>query len=152
MLVGLDLNPERQKTLFRSACFGFVPAALLPSHPLHPPLAGLDLNPERQKALLRSACFGAAFCPHPAVTDAAAPTPSAPSLHAMCCKLRVLNALREARPGMPLTLVQLEALTLLGVVARYERALWVWGSLSCKNSRVMPRVILGLMKPPLTPP
>ena len=112
----------------------------------------MDLNPERQKALLRSACFGAAFCPHPAVTDAAAPTPSAPSLHAMCCKLRVLNALREARPGMPLTLVQLEALTLLGVVARYERALWVWGSLSCKNSRVMPRVILGLMKPPLTPP
>ena len=83
-------------------------------------LAGLDLNPERQKALLRSACFGAAFCPHPAVTDDATPTPSSPSLHAMCCKLRVLNALREARPGMPLTLAQLEALTLPGVVARYE--------------------------------
>lgn len=89
--------------------------------------AGLELSVARQKALLRAACLGGAFCPPTGGaasgaegdTAAAAGTggPQAP-FYETACKLRVLNALREPRPGMPLTLPQLEALTLPAVVQR----------------------------------
>ncbi|GAX81388.1 hypothetical protein CEUSTIGMA_g8819.t1 [Chlamydomonas eustigma] len=89
--------------------------------------AGLDLNPSRQKALLRAACFGAAFCPRSGVKQdlsdslSESQTPSdvsTTSLYTCCSKLRILNALREPRPGMPLTLPQLDVLSLAVVVAR----------------------------------
>lgn len=71
--------------------------------------AGLDVSVARQKALLRAACYGRAFCPSdfPPLL-----------LHSTCSKLRVLNALREPAVGMPLTMGQLEALTMPVVVAR----------------------------------
>ncbi|MEW5298634.1 MAG: hypothetical protein WDW36_001730 [Sanguina aurantia] len=71
--------------------------------------AGLDTSVARQRALLRAACYGRAFCPSdfPPLL-----------LHSTCSKLRLLNALREPAVGMPLTMGQLEALTVPVVVAR----------------------------------
>jgi len=101
--------------------------------PVAPPLkhapSGLDLSPGRQKALLRSACFGAAFCTEARAasssSSSANPEPAAPSslassrvFYTVCCKLRVLNALREPQVGVPLTLVQLDTLSLEVVVSR----------------------------------
>jgi hypothetical protein len=112
-------------------------SAFLPSVKLSLPIIpGIDLVPGRQKALLRSACFGAAFCgdgapslPLPPGSDpsyARSDRPPAPSpvFYSTCLRLRVLNALREPRPGIPLTMGQLEALTLEGVVARLVSGTW----------------------------
>ncbi|KAF8057673.1 VCL1 [Scenedesmus sp. PABB004] len=70
--------------------------------------AGLELVVPRQRALLRAAVFGRAFAP------------SVPPglLRETALKLRVLNALREPKVGLPLTMPQLEALTLPVVVGR----------------------------------
>eukprot|EP00878_Enallax_costatus_P027161 GHUV01029216.1.p1 GENE.GHUV01029216.1~~GHUV01029216.1.p1 ORF type:complete len:582 (+),score=119.59 GHUV01029216.1:259-2004(+) len=70
--------------------------------------AGLELDVTRQKALLKAAIFGRAF------------VPSMPAgvLKDLTVKLRVLNALRDPSVGLPLTMPQLEALTLPVVVHR----------------------------------
>jgi hypothetical protein len=72
--------------------------------------AGLDLSVQRQKALMRAAVFGRAFAPEvpPGL------------LRDVALKLRVMNALRDAAVGLPLTMPQLEALTLPVVVSRYD--------------------------------
>jgi hypothetical protein len=62
----------------------------------------------RQRALLRAAIFGRAFAqavPRGLLRDVA-------------LKLRLLNALRDPHVGMPLTMPQLEALSLPVVVSR----------------------------------
>lgn len=74
--------------------------------------AGLDLSVVRQRALLRAAVFGRAF---------AADVPR-DLLRSTALKLRLLNALREPDVGLPLTMPQLEALSLPVVVSR-----WVGG-------------------------
>lgn len=62
----------------------------------------------RQRALLHAAVFGRAF---------AADVPR-DLLRSVALKLRLLNALREPDVGMPLTMPQLEALSLPVVVSR----------------------------------
>lgn len=71
-------------------------------------LAGLDLSVVRQRALLRAAVFGRAFATH---------VPK-DLLRGTALKLRLLNALREPVVGLPLTMPQLEALSLPVVVSR----------------------------------
>ncbi len=95
--------------------------------------AGLEANIPRQKALLRAACYGRAFCTGGlgGSSGGGYDTPSSSSshqshtpalspylMHDTTGKLRVLNALREPAVGLPLTMCQLEALTLPVVVAR----------------------------------
>lgn len=75
--------------------------------------AGHDLVVARQKALMRAAVYGRAFCP---------PSFPADLLHGVALRLRVLNALRDASVGVPLTYTQLEVLTLPVVVARLVAA------------------------------
>ncbi|WIA22377.1 hypothetical protein OEZ85_004684 [Tetradesmus obliquus] len=70
--------------------------------------AGLDLSKTRQRALLRAAVFGRAF----------APSVAAPLLRETAQRLRLLNALREPEVGLPLTMPQLQALSLPVVVNR----------------------------------
>jgi hypothetical protein len=84
--------------------------ALLCSAPHTFPLstAGLDLSKTRQRALLRAAVFGRAF----------APTVAAPLLRDTAQRLRLLNALREPEVGLPLTMPQLQALSLPVVANR----------------------------------
>lgn len=72
--------------------------------------AGLDLSVLRQRALLRAAVFGRAFASH-VPRDL---------LRSVAVKLRLLNALREPDVGLPLTMPQLDALSLPVVVSRYE--------------------------------
>jgi hypothetical protein len=62
----------------------------------------------RQRALLRAAVFGRAFATH---------VPK-DLLRSTALKLRLLNALREPDVGLPLTMPQLEALSLPVVVSR----------------------------------
>ncbi|KIY95564.1 Vacuolar protein sorting-associated protein 16 [Monoraphidium neglectum] len=71
--------------------------------------AGLELNVPRQRALMRAAAFGRAFVP-----------PFFPPLlmREAARKLRVLNVVRDAAVGIPLTMPQLEALTLPVLVSR----------------------------------
>ncbi|KAG2491741.1 hypothetical protein HYH03_009904 [Edaphochlamys debaryana] len=71
--------------------------------------AGHDLAPPRQRALMRAAAFGRPFC-----------GPSFPRqlMYGTACRLRILNALRDPRVGLPLTAAQLEALSLPVLVAR----------------------------------
>ncbi|GIL84671.1 hypothetical protein Vretifemale_13276, partial [Volvox reticuliferus] len=71
--------------------------------------AGHDLNPVRQRALLRAAAYGRPFCP-----------PDFPRqlMYGVACRLRILNAVRDPRVGLPLTMTQLEALSLPVLVAR----------------------------------
>ncbi|KAI8468744.1 MAG: vacuolar protein sorting-associated protein 16 [Monoraphidium minutum] len=71
--------------------------------------AGLEMNAPRQRALMRAAAFGRPFCP-----------PSFPPLlmRDVARKLRILNAVREPGVGLPLTMAQLEALTLPVLVSR----------------------------------
>ncbi|KAK9815234.1 hypothetical protein WJX72_000416 [[Myrmecia] bisecta] len=76
--------------------------------------AGADFDSGRQTALMKAACYGVAFCP-------AGSLPPRRTLD-MCRMLRVLNALRQPSVGMPLTLPQLEALTLEVLVARLVNA------------------------------
>ena len=68
--------------------------------------AGYEFSYTTQRTLLRAASFGKCFLdfhnPDEFVT--------------MCKKLRVLNAVRDYRIGMPLTLVQFEKLTPDGLV------------------------------------
>jgi hypothetical protein len=71
-------------------------------------LAGLDLSVTRQRALLRAAVFGRAF----------AASVVAPLLRDTAQRLRLLNALREPDVGLPLTMPQLQALSLPVVVNR----------------------------------
>lgn len=96
-------------------------------HALSSPSSGLDLNPGRQKALLRSVCFGAAFCPNAQTASSSSVTPdpadsmpqaSSHDFNTTCRMLRVLNALREPNVGIPLTLTQLDALSLEAAVYR----------------------------------
>lgn len=68
---------------------------------------GLDLSVVRQRALLRAAVFGRAFC-----SDVPRDL-----LRSVALKLRLLNALREPDVGLPLTMPQLEALSLPVVVS-----------------------------------
>jgi hypothetical protein len=68
---------------------------------------GLDLSVVRQRALLRAAVFGRAFC-----LDVPRDL-----LRSVALKLRLLNALREPDVGLPLTMPQLEALSLPVVVS-----------------------------------
>jgi len=63
----------------------------------------------RQRALLRAAVFGRAFASH-VPRDL---------LRSVAVKLRLLNALREPDVGLPLTMPQLDALSLPVVVSRY---------------------------------
>lgn len=70
--------------------------------------AGLELSVPRQRALLRAAVFGRAF----------APSVPAGLLRDTALRLRLLNALREPEVGLPLTMPQLEALSLPVVVSR----------------------------------
>ncbi|KAF6254839.1 vacuolar protein sorting-associated protein 16 [Scenedesmus sp. NREL 46B-D3] len=70
--------------------------------------AGLDLSITRQRALLRAAVFGRAF----------APSVAAPLLRDTAQRLRLLNALREPAVGLPLTMPQLQALSLPVVINR----------------------------------
>ena len=72
--------------------------------------AGHDLSPPRQRALMRAAAYGRPFC-----------LPSFPRqlMYGTACRLRILNAVRDAGVGLPLTMVQLEALSLPVVVARW---------------------------------
>jgi hypothetical protein len=72
--------------------------------------AGLDLSVTRQKALLRAAVFGRAF----------AASVAAPLLRDTAQRLRLLNALREPDVGLPLTMPQLQALSLPVVVNRCD--------------------------------
>ncbi len=69
---------------------------------------GLELSIPRQRALLRAAVFGRAFAP------------SVPPrlLRDLAVRLRLLNAFREPQVGLPLTMPQLEALSLPVVVSR----------------------------------
>ncbi|KAG2424052.1 hypothetical protein HYH02_015233 [Chlamydomonas schloesseri] len=71
--------------------------------------AGHDLSPLRQRSLMRAAAYGRPFCP-----------PDFPRqlMYGTACRLRVLNAVRDARVGLPLTMSQLEALSLPVLVAR----------------------------------
>ncbi|GIL65102.1 hypothetical protein Vafri_18928 [Volvox africanus] len=71
--------------------------------------AGHDLNPVRQRALMRAAAYGRPFCP-----------PDFPRqlMYGVACRLRILNAARDPRVGLPLTMTQLEALSLPVLVAR----------------------------------
>lgn len=62
----------------------------------------------RQRALLRAAVFGRAF----------ARRVDPGLLHGLAVRLRVLNALRQPDVGMPLTMPQLEALSMPVVVNR----------------------------------
>lgn len=71
--------------------------------------AGLELSVPRQRALLKAAIFGRAFA------TAAVPRGL---LRDVTLKLRLLNALREPDVGVPLTMPQLEALSLPVVVSR----------------------------------
>lgn len=68
----------------------------------------------RQRALLRAAVFGRAF---------ASDVPAA-LLHQLAIKMRILNALREPEVGVPLTLPQLEALSLPVVISRWAALPW----------------------------
>eukprot|EP00879_Flechtneria_rotunda_P017255 GHRR01018076.1.p1 GENE.GHRR01018076.1~~GHRR01018076.1.p1 ORF type:complete len:487 (+),score=167.02 GHRR01018076.1:290-1750(+) len=70
--------------------------------------AGLELSIPRQRALLRAAVFGRAF----------ARSVPPKLLRNVAIRLRVLNAVRDPQVGMPLTMPQLEALTLPVVVGR----------------------------------
>eukprot|EP00775_Hariotina_reticulata_P009376 gene9376-9539_t len=70
--------------------------------------AGLELSVPRQRALLRAAVFGRAF---------ALDVP-ADLLHQLAIKMRILNALREPDVGLPLSMPQLEALSLPVVISR----------------------------------
>ena len=106
--------------------------------------AGLDLDLSRQKMLLKSACLGGAFC-----SPASPSNPSPMSrYHDVVCKLRVLNALRATPPegpGIPLTLTQLESITLPGVISRllgyheWSLAFQIAGTLN----QGMPQSLLG---------
>lgn len=71
--------------------------------------ASHDLSPLRQRSLMRAAAYGRPFCP-----------PEFPRqlMYGTACRLRVLNAVRDARVGLPLTMSQLEALSLPVLVAR----------------------------------
>ncbi|GLC37683.1 hypothetical protein PLESTM_000635700 [Pleodorina starrii] len=71
--------------------------------------AGHDLAPQRQRALMRAAAYGRPFCP-----------PDFPRqlMYGVACRLRVLAAVRDPRVGLPLTMTQLEALSLPVLVAR----------------------------------
>jgi hypothetical protein len=72
------------------------------------------LSIPRQRALLRAAVFGRAF---------ASDVPAA-LLHQLAIKMRVLNALREPEVGVPLTMPQLEALSLPVVISRWAALPW----------------------------
>lgn len=93
MLKDLTTKPAAQCSAVSSVC---------------PGAAGLELDVTRQKGLLRAAVFGRAF----------APSVSTGMLRDLTTKLRVLNALRDPAVGLPLTMPQLEALTLPVVVHR----------------------------------
>lgn len=85
----------------------------LPTHPRRTHSTkqpGLELNLPRQRALLRAAAFGRPFCP-PAFPQLA--------LRDAARRLRALNAVRDAAVGMPLTMPQLEALTLPALISRW---------------------------------
>lgn len=71
--------------------------------------AGMELSVHRQRALLKSAVFGGAFCGSEA---------HGLMVYETCQKLRLVNALKAPEVGLPLTVPQLEVLTLPGVVAR----------------------------------
>eukprot|EP00884_Botryococcus_braunii_P014410 jgi/Botrbrau1/22970/Bobra.0030s0042.1 len=76
--------------------------------------AAAELDPLRQAALLKAACYGRAFCP----------TGTVPKdlLLKTCQKLRVLNTLRAPDIGWPLTLAQMEALSLPVLISRLVNA------------------------------
>eukprot|EP00873_Tetraselmis_striata_P045222 jgi/Tetstr1/465486/TSEL_010170.t1 len=70
--------------------------------------ASAELNVARQKMLMKAACYGKAFCPgYPKDT-----------LHTVAQKLRVLNCLWAPEHGLPITMAQLEALSMPVLVAR----------------------------------
>eukprot|EP00198_Chlamydomonas_reinhardtii_P010037 XP_001699374.1 VPS16-like protein [Chlamydomonas reinhardtii] len=99
--------------------------------------ASHDLSPLRQRSLMRAAAYGRPFCP-----------PEFPRqlMYGTACRLRVLNAVRDARVGLPLTMSQLEALSLPVLVARlmsYRQ--WL---LAYRIAGVL-RNIPGAQQPPL---
>lgn len=70
--------------------------------------AAAEINVSRQKLLLKAACYGKAFClQHP--KDA---------IYEVARKLRVLNCLWAPSNGIPITMTQLEALSMPVLVAR----------------------------------
>lgn len=72
--------------------------------------AGAEVDTTKQRGLLKAACFGVAFCRNYPNTK----------LFTHCQRLRVLNAVRDPSVGMPLTMVQMDSLTLPVVVSRYR--------------------------------
>ena len=65
--------------------------------------AGLLHDPSHQKQLMRAAQFGKSFLPPGGLGVGAG---SADAFSTMCKTLRVLNAVRNYRVGMPLTITQ----------------------------------------------
>ena len=70
------------------------------------------MNSNYQKTLMKAAQFGRAFCKASSSSNMSS---SSDNFSSMCKNLRVLNALKEPKIGMPLTLTQYEYLS-YGVV------------------------------------
>ncbi|CAD7696036.1 unnamed protein product [Ostreobium quekettii] len=72
-------------------------------------VAGAVWDTNTQRSVLKAACYGRAFCNQfPSHT-----------IYEMCQKLRVLNAVRDAAVGWPLTMAQMDTLTLPVVISRW---------------------------------
>ncbi|GMH32446.1 hypothetical protein BSKO_00280 [Bryopsis sp. KO-2023] len=74
--------------------------------------SGVEFDTTKQRRLLKAACYGIAFCKG---------YPNS-KLHQHCLKLRVLNTIREPTVGIPLTMDQMDSLTMPVVVARLVNA------------------------------
>ncbi|EFJ45438.1 hypothetical protein VOLCADRAFT_105988 [Volvox carteri f. nagariensis] len=102
-----DQNPRCDKILRNIQDSGpaFLPAAVSTCIQA----AGHDINPVRQRALMRAAAYGRPFC-----------SPDFPRqlMYGVACRLRILSAVRDPRVGLPLTMKQLEALSLPVLVGR----------------------------------
>jgi hypothetical protein len=71
--------------------------------------AGHDLLPQRQRALMKAAAYGRPFCPEDFPKQL---------MYGTACRVRILSAIRDVGVGIPLTMAQLEALSLPVLVAR----------------------------------
>ena len=87
--------------------------------------ASIVVDPKYQKILMKAAQFGKAFCKVPILK-------SVDKFSQICKNLRVLNALREHRIGIPLTMIQYETLSAEVVIDRLlQRRLFPLASKLC---------------------
>lgn len=79
--------------------------------------AGFEMNPEVQQSLLRAGCFGMTFAPV-SLPKGKSIVRRGGTIMELARSLRILNAVRVPQIGLPLTLVQLGALGMDGLLER----------------------------------